>query len=57
MKDCSKEFWVDKLKLHVFDVVTLEYIGKAIHEPNCPFYHEDNEELTEKCWKYVEYLK
>jgi len=53
--DCSKYFWLDKINHDVFNIKTKEYVGKIIHEENCPIKHNYKGEISEKCWKYIIY--
>jgi len=53
--DCGNKYLMDKNNLNVFHIESKKYIGKAIHEKECPINHINNE-ITSKCWKYVEYI-
>jgi len=54
MIDCGREYLFHLENLNAFDKNTLEYVGKVIHEDECPLHHDSNK-LNPTCWKYIDY--
>jgi len=49
--DCGNEFIYDLETNNVFDMDNKKYIGKRVHDENCPF----SKHKSNGCWYYVDY--
>ena len=57
--DCGVNYYYDECN-NVFDKESKKYVGKQVHDDDCPCdgnnCNDDSEDNEDECWYYVKYL-